>query len=197
MKFYKLGSRGGLKNIKKASFNEKGMYLIDDYKIIYLWFGKNTLEKEREYGLRKAEKLKNERHPPAKLQVNFQNKEYGSFIVIKELLEKGKSIENLEELRNELEVEIEDTMDFVEAGLEPDLEGLITLKTHDLSKQEKSYEELCQLLAEKQLKLVTKSKISKKKLDKKTKEILTSSASYDELCWLISELDILNEKKHV
>ncbi len=196
MILYKIGPKGGLVKVQKASFLTNEAYLIDDYKNIYVWFGKKISEKHRELGLKKAEQIKKVRKLPPSIQINYESKEYGTFLVMKEILEKGKNLADIMDERAELEIEIDDTMDFLEAGLEPDLEGTITLKAHELQQQGKSYEELCRLLAEKQLALI-QGKVSKNNLNIKTKEILDSSATYDELCWLISEIEILMEKKDV
>jgi hypothetical protein len=49
MKLFNLGVRGGLKKVNKLSFKKNEAYLIDDYKIIYLWFGSAVPEKQIEY----------------------------------------------------------------------------------------------------------------------------------------------------
>ncbi|MHA1803440.1 MAG: hypothetical protein ACTSU4_02770 [Promethearchaeota archaeon] len=196
MIIYKIGPRGGLSKIRKGTFNNDEIFLVDDYKTLYLWYGNNTSEKAREIAFKKAEKLRKERKLSSPIQVNHQSKEYGSFLVIKDLLEKGTPVNQIKKERGELEIQIEDTLEFMEAGLELDLEGMITLKAHELFQEGKSYEELCTLLAQLQLFLL-KGKATEKEIREKAREILKSSATYEELCWLISEIKILSEKnKH-
>ncbi|MHA1763759.1 MAG: hypothetical protein ACTSYC_08410 [Promethearchaeota archaeon] len=193
MLIYKIGPRGGLNKIKKEKFKNNEIYLVDDYKTLYLWYGSKTSEKARELAFKKAEKLRKERNLSSPIQVNYQSKEYGSFLIIKDLLEKGKPINQIKEERGELEIQIENILEFMEAGLDLDLEGMITLKAHELFQEGKSYNELCSLLAHQQL-LLLKGKATKKEIKEKARKILKSSASYKELCWLISEIKILSEK---
>jgi len=196
MKLYSMGVRGGLKKIKKVGFDENQVYLIDDYKTIYLWIGQKIPEKRKDLCINKVNSLNEKRDPPANIQIITQNKEYGSFIAIMDLLKKGLKQEGSVERRPELEIQYEDTMELIEVGIDPDLEGEITIAAHDLSKEKKSYEELCRQLAEIKLNLLKpKGKATKKEIEKNAKEIHKSSSTYEELCWLIAELNILAKKK--
>ena len=196
MKLYSMGVRGGLKKINKVGFDENRVYLIDDYKTLYLWIGQKIPEKRKDLCINKVNSLNEKRDPPANIQIITQNKEYGSFIAIMDLLKKGLKQEDSVERRPELEIQYEDTMELIEVGIDPDLEGEITIAAHDLSKEKKSYEELCRQLAEIKLNLLKpKGKATKKEIEKNAEEIHKSSSTYEELCWLIAELNILAKKK--
>ena len=77
-----------------------------------------------------------------------------------------------------------------------DLKEMINVAAYFLSQNQLSYNELCWLLAEKQL-IIQKGdeNVSLNDIRKKAEQIFRSSCTYDELCWLISELKILKEKK--
>ena len=196
MKLYILGVRGGLTKVNKIAFNEDQAYLIDDFRTLYLWIGQKIPEKRKDWCIKKVNGINEKRKPPSNIQIITQNKEYGSFLAIMDLLKKGLKQELISERRPELEIQYEDTMELVEAGIDPDLEGEITIAAHELSKENKSYEDLCKQLAEIQIKLMNpKGKISKKEIEKKAQEIHQSSSTYEELCWLIVELNLLMKKK--
>ncbi|TFG28212.1 MAG: hypothetical protein EU532_05830 [Promethearchaeota archaeon] len=196
MELYNMGVRGGLKKINKISFGENQVYLIDDYKTLYLWIGKKIPEKTKEFCIKKVNTINEKRDPPASIQVIYQNKEYGAFIAIIDLLKKGLKKDTLVERRPELELQYEDTIELVDAGIDPDLEAEITLSAHKISQKKNSYEELCHELAEIQINLIKeKGKATKKEIDIKAKEIYQSSSTYEELCWLIAELTILTQKR--
>jgi len=76
------------------------------------------------------------------------------------------------------------------------LKEMIDVAAYFLSQNQLSYNDLCWLLAEKQL-IIQKGdeNVSVDDIRKKAEEIFRSSCTYDELCWLISELKILTEKK--
>jgi hypothetical protein len=196
MKLFNLGVRGGLKKVNKLSFKKNEAYLIDDYKIIYLWFGSAVPEKQIEYCKKKAKKLSEEKDPPIIVQIQEQDKEYGSFLAIIEILKKGIAKSDDVERRPELEIEYDETIELIEAGLDPDLEGEITIAAHKLMEEKKSYDELCISLAKLQLKLLGE-KSSQKKIKEKSEGIRISSSTYEELCWLIAELGVLINKKDI
>jgi phosphatidate phosphatase PAH1 len=125
-----------------------------------------------------------------------QNKEYGTFLSIKETLKKG--IQDTKDIkrRSELKIKISDTLELIEAGIEPDFEAEITLNAHKLSEEKKSYEELSRILAKLQLEIMEgKKKVQESEIKKKADEILKSSSTSNELCWLIAELRLLKQKK--
>ncbi|MFX0010835.1 MAG: hypothetical protein ACFE9R_11000 [Candidatus Hermodarchaeota archaeon] len=195
MKLYSVGVRGGLKKITKADFREDEVYLIDDSKTIYLWFGSKITEKRRDISINKTILLNNKKDSPANIQMLDQNKEYGAFIAIKDNLMKGELSKQKLERRPELEIQFEETLELINAGLTPDLEAEITLAAHELLKKDLSYKNLCRHLAEMQLNLVKGSnKVSKSEIEKKTKEIFQSSSTYEEICWLIAELKVIGDK---
>ncbi|MHA2007920.1 MAG: hypothetical protein ACXABO_11170 [Promethearchaeota archaeon] len=196
MILYSVYENGSLRKVSKIDFTNLKVYLIDDFKIIYLWFGSKSSKKKKDFALKRAEKLNLNRKSPAKIQIQNQNKEFGVFITLMDLLKKGLKDDMIREKRDELRIDIEDTMELIDAGLEVDLEGEITIAAHQLSQEEITYEDLSKRLAELQLILLKgKSKPLAKDIDIKAKEILNSSSTYEELCWLVSELEILVKKK--
>ena len=195
MKLYSVGVRGGLKKISKAHFQDDEVYLIDDSKTMYLWFGSNIAKKRRDLSLNKAKLVNNKKENAANIQIITQNKEYGAFIAIKDALKKGEIRKQNLERRPELEIQFEETLELIEAGLSPDLEAEITLAAHKQSQEKKSYKKLCQTLAKMQLDLMKgPNKASKNEIQKKTQEIFESSSTYEELCWLIAELNAIANK---
>jgi len=195
---YSIYENGVCRKVKRSDFSNVKVYLIEDFKTIYLWFGSNSSKRKREFAKKKANNLNDKRKVPASIQIINQNKEFGAFLAIMDLLRKGLGEDATIEKREELELEIEDTLELIETGLEMDLEAEITLAAHKLSSEVVSYEDLSKRLAELQLTLINvNKKPSEKEISKKTKEILQSSSTYEELCWLVSELEILIEKKHL
>ncbi len=198
MKLFTIYENGVLKKIDKVDFNDKKVYLIDDFKVYYLWFGSHCSEKKKEFGKKRAKDLNNKRKSPAKIQIIHQNKEYGAFLAIMDILKEGLNSEDSRIKRDELVFELEETLELIDAGLELDLEAEITLKAHKLSQEGISYEDLSKRLAETQLILLKgKEKPLESEIKKKTEEILNSSSTFEELAWLVSELEILIIKKQL
>lgn len=198
MKLYSVYENGILKKINRVGFDERKVYLIDDYKVFYLWFGSNSSEKKKEFGKKRAKDLNNKRKTPAKIQIINQNKEFGAFLTIMDILKEGLQKEISKEKSDELVFELEDTLELMDAGLELDLEAEITLKAHKLSQEGISYEDLSKRLAKLQLILLKgKTKPLVGEVKKKTEDILKSSTTFDELTWLVSELEILIKKKQL
>lgn len=198
MKLYIIYENGFLREIDKVDFDGKKVYLIDDFKVIYLWFGSNSSEKKKEFGKKRVKDLNNKRKSPAKIQIINQNEEFGAFLTIMDILKEGLQKEISKEKREELVFELDNTLELIDAGLDLDLEAEITLKAHKLSKGGISYEELSKKLAELQLILLKgKEKSLANEIKEKTEEILKSSSTFEELCWLVSELEILIEKKQI
>jgi len=195
---YSVYENGAMRKVSKVDFNNTKVYLIDDFKTIYLWHGSNSSKRKRDFSKKRANSLNNKRKTTAKIQIINQDKEFGAFLAIMDLLKKGLGEDASLEKREELELEIEDTLELIESGLEMDLEAELTLAAHKLSNEKVSYEDLSRRLAELQLTLLKVNKEpSEKEINKKTKDILKSSSTYEELCWLVSELEILKEKKHL
>lgn len=198
MKLYSIYENGASRRVKKGVFSNVKVYLVDDLKTIYLWFGLKSSKKKREFAKNKATILNDKRKDPANIKIINQNKEYGAFLAIMDVLRKGL-VENVSPTkREELEIEIEDTLELIDSGLEMDLEAEITLAAHKLSEDKVSYEDLSRQLATLQLTLLrANGKPSEKEIIKKSNDILKSSTTYEELCWLVSELKILVDKKHL
>lgn len=198
MILYQIYENGILRKISKVDFSNTKVYLIDDFKTIYLWYGSNSSKRKRDFSKKRANSLNNKRKTIAKIQIINQDKEFGAFLAIMDLLKKGLGEDAFLEKREELELDIEDTLELIESGLEMDLESEITLAAHKLSNEKVSYEDLSRRLAELQLTILKVNKEpSEKEINKKTKDILKSSSTYEELCWIVSELEILKEKKHL
>ncbi|MBY9020536.1 MAG: hypothetical protein KGD67_05720 [Candidatus Lokiarchaeota archaeon] len=193
---YNVGIRGGLKKIRKADFKEDDVYLIDDTKSLYVWFGSSISKKRKDLTINKANILSQKKKIPVNIQIVSQNKEYGSFLAIKDLLKKGIKPRQDLDRRPELEIQYKETVELIDAGIDPDLEADITIAAHKLSQENKSYKQLCKMLAQLQLDLIKVSKTTlKKDIENKTQEIFKSSSTYEELCWLIAELKAI-KKKH-
>ena len=198
MILYSVYENGAMRKVSKVDFSNTKVYLIDDFKTIYLWHGSNSSKRKKDFSKKRANSLNNKRKTTAKIQIINQDKEFGAFLAIMDLLKKGLGEDASLEKREELELKIEDTLELIESGLEMDLEAVLTLAAHKLSNEKVSYEDLSRRLAELQLTLLKVNKEpSEKEINKKTKEILKSSSTYEELCWLVSELEILKEKKHL
>ncbi len=195
MKLYSVGVRGGLKKISKADFQKDEVYLIDDSKTMYLWFGSNITKKRKDVSINKVKLINDKQDDGVNVQIITQNKEYGAFIAIKDSLKKGEIKKQNLVRRPELEIQFEETLELIEAGISPDLEAEITLAAHKLSQQKKSYKKLCQTLARMQLDLIKgPNKASKNEIQKKTQEIFESSSTYEEICWLIAQLNAIADK---
>lgn len=196
MLLYSVAENGALRKVKKVDFNEKKVFLIDDFKTIYIWVGLKASKKKQDLSKKRANELNNKRENTAKIQILGQNQEYGAILAIMDVLKEGLTQSISLERSPELEMEYKDTMELIEIGLDPDFEAEITVAAHKLSEEKRSYEELCRKLAELQLTLLKgEEKALKKDITKKAEEIYKSSSTYEELCRLIVELSILIEKK--
>ncbi len=194
MLLYLVTESGSLRKINKVDFNETKVFLIDDIKTLYLWFGLKASEKKRKLSIEKIEKLKVQKKKSPELIVLNQNEEYGSFLAIMDILKKGLKTGETIEKRPELKIRFKDTQELIEAGMDPDFEGEVTIAAHDLAQENHTYEDLCRKLAEIQMKFI-KENASEKEIKKKTEDIYKSSSTYEELCWLIAELSNLLDRK--
>lgn len=194
MQLYLVTESGSLRKIDKVDFNENKVFLIDDIKTLYLWLGLKASKKKKDLSIKRSEKLKNQRKKSTEIKILNQNQEYGSFLAIMDILKEGLKVEDSLERRPELKIKFNNTLELIEAGIDPDFEAEITIAAHNLSQESHSYEDLCRKLAEIQMKFI-KGNASKKDIQKKTEEIYKSSSTYEELCWLIAELSKLLEKK--
>ncbi|MFX1394987.1 MAG: hypothetical protein ACFFAH_15650 [Promethearchaeota archaeon] len=79
-----------------------------------------------------------------------------------------------------------------------DLKEMIRVAAYFISQNQLSYNELCWMLAEKQL-IIQKGddNVTENDIQKKAEEVFRSSCTYDELCWLIAELKIFTEEKYL
>jgi len=115
--------------------------------------------------------------------------------LIKQLLEINL-IKWLEQLNEHRKAEPEKLTTEPEETSNVELKEMINAAAYFVSQNELSYNELCWMLAEKQL-IIQKGydNVSEDDIRKKAEEVFRSSCTYDELCWLISELKTLTEKK--
>ena len=195
MQLYTVYENGALRKVEKINFSENRVFLIDDIKNIYLWFGSKTSKKKREYAVNRANILNVKRKETAKIQTIIQGKEFGAFLAMIDILKKGIEQDLQKERRHELEFDIEDTMELIESDLDPDFEAEVALAAYSLSQEKRTYEDLCRTLAEIQLKFIKGRKnLTVAEINKKSKEIFKSSSTYEELCWLIAELNLLSKK---
>ena len=110
----------------------------------------------------------------------------------KNIIEWLNQLKNYRKTEPEVEVANKNEID------KKDLSEYIAVAAYFLSQNELTYNELCWMLAEKQLIIQKGDKnVTEVDIRKKASEIFRSNASYDELCWLIAELDILVEKKYL
>ncbi len=195
MQLFNVYENGVLRKVDKVDFADHKVFLIDDENTIYLWYGKKSSQNKRKLSEKRAQKLIKTRTKKTDLEILHQGNEFGSFLTMIEPLKQGISHKVSLEKRKELKIKIDDTLELIEAGITPDFEAEITLDAHKLSEEKKSYEELCRILAELQLELIsTEKKIKSAEIEKKAIEIYRSSSTYDELCWLITELRLLRQK---
>ncbi|MFX1496760.1 MAG: hypothetical protein ACFFBH_04465 [Promethearchaeota archaeon] len=198
MPFYNVAENGSLRKVTKLHFSDNNrVYLIDTDNIIYLWYGEKASKKKKNLGLNRAKQLKEKKEISAKVQIIQQNQEFGGFLAIMEAYKANGAIDGNIKLRPELELEVEDTKELIEAGLEPDLIAEINIAAYELTQKNKEYKELCTELAKLQLSIIKGKgkKITENEIKRKSEVILKSSATYEEVCWLISELSILSNKK--
>ncbi|MFX1410658.1 MAG: hypothetical protein ACFFA6_09910 [Promethearchaeota archaeon] len=196
MQLYTVYENGALRKVDKIDFSESKVFLIEDIKTIYLWFGSKTSDKKKDFARKKANILNARRKNTAKIQVIKQGKEFGAFLAMMDVLEKGLGEDLQIERRPELQLEIEETMELIEAGLDPDFEAEVSISAYNLSQEKKSYKELCRTLAEIQLKIMKgNKKLTETEITKRTNEIFKSSSTYEELCWLIAELSMMSKRK--
>ena len=194
MQLYLVTESGSLRKINKVDFNGNKVFLIDDIKTLYVWHGLKASKKKKDLSIKRSEKLKNQRKKSPEIKILNQNQEYGSFLAIMDLLKKGLKADDSLERRPELKIRFNDTQELIEAGIDPDFEGEITIAAHNLAQENHPYEDLCRKLAEIQMKFI-KGNASEKEIQKKTEEIYKSSSTHEELCWLIAELSKLLKKK--
>lgn len=198
MRLYSVAENGRLYEKSKLNFNETKVNLIDDIKNIYIWIGNKASENIKRFGERRANDLNKKRDKASKIITINQGKEYGPFLAIMDLLMRGMKESDGVFKRPELKIRYNDTLELIEAGMDPDFEGKITLDAHTQKLKNLTYEELSIELAKIQLKILKgNQKITAEEIKEKSQEIFKSSSTYDELCWLIAELTDLLKKREL
>ncbi len=191
MILFSVSENGALRKAPKMELVQNRVYLVDDIKTIYIWYGLKASTKKKDLSIKKAKLINSKKTKSADIQIINQNKEHGPFLAIIDLLKEGKFPT---ERRKELKIKYEDTIELIEAGLDPDLEGEITVLAHDIGEEKKTYEELCKDLAEIQLIIMKeRGKPTQKEIKEKTEEIFKSSSSYNEICWLLAQLRLIKK----
>ncbi|MFX0005392.1 MAG: hypothetical protein ACFFA7_01465 [Promethearchaeota archaeon] len=193
MILYSITENGALRKVTKVDFNENKVFLIDDIKTLYLWIGSKVSSKKKDLSIKRTEKLKEQKSKRVKIQILKQNQEFGSFLVLMDLLKKGLESGTEFAKRPELKIRINDTQELIEAGIDPDFEAEITIEAHKIAQESHDYKDLCRKLAEIQMKFI-KEDASEREIKKKAEEIYKSSSTYEEVCWLIAELKALSGK---
>ncbi len=194
MELFFISEEGFLIKINKYDFFDEDVYVSDDGNTIYIWYGRKSSIVKKEAALKYARKLVMERLGSAKILLMNQNDEYGAFLAMLENLKLGIDINGSFKTRPELDLEE------IIRGPEKDygLESYIRVAAFYLSQENYSYNNLCWLLAEKQL-IIEKGQmdIDKDEIKEKAEEIFKSSVTYHELCWIIAEIDILVDRKYL
>ena len=97
MRIYSVTENGALRKINKVDFDENKVFLIEDFKVIYLWFGLKASKKKKNLSIKRTEKLKDQRKKSTEIKILNQNQEYGSFLAIMDILKKGlKTVDSME-----------------------------------------------------------------------------------------------------
>ena len=92
MKLYRISDKGELENIQSVEFNSNEVYLIDDDDklSIYVWVGLNVPQYMKDITAAYARRFEKERDKSTKIHIMKENREFGSFLAMKDLLKKGK-----------------------------------------------------------------------------------------------------------
>lgn len=191
MDLYTLNEEGAFQKTGKLDFTEKSSYIVIDENVIYVWFGLQVTLSTKYKFLQEARRLNKMKGGRAKLLLMNQNNEYGGFLEIKEALEQEREIEMPIEHRPVIELgkPIEDLT------LLKDFESQIQVEAYFISTQNHTYNELCWLLAQKQLQITLDRDPKEHEIKETAEEVFKSFCTYDELCWLLAELTIL-KKEH-
>ena len=107
MQLYSITENGAMRKATKMEFVQNRVYVVDDIKVVYVWFGLKASTKKKDFGIKKAKLLSKKHKPASDIQILSQKKEYGAFLAIMDILKQG--ITSSADLRRpELEIEIED-----------------------------------------------------------------------------------------
>ncbi len=194
MNLYYLSDNGELLRVDKLDFQESDIYLVEDEKNIYIWFGLKVKQDKKEAALEKARLLNEKREKLAKIQLMNQNLEYGEFQMIMDDFKKGLKRNGNVDRSAELKLEEAKRL----SGIKKDLETEIRVAAYFLSQKNLSYNDLCWLIAEKQIQTLYGRKTAPiEEVKKKAAEVYQSACSQDELTWLLAEITTLIEKKYL
>ncbi|MGQ4873723.1 MAG: hypothetical protein ACP6IY_06560 [Promethearchaeia archaeon] len=188
MHLYSLNEEGRIISLSEVQFNEDDAFIIENENVIYLWFGRKVKPQIRYKLLQEARNLNKKKGNHAKLLLMNQGNEYGSFLKIKDALLQKRDIEEPLEHRPTLEI----GKPIIDPELLGDFESKVQVEAYFISKRNLTYNELCWLLAEKQLEIMMwPEKPTEDDIRPKAEEIFNSFCTYDELCWLLAELTVL------
>jgi len=106
LKFYKISAKGNLDEVNNLSFEDDAIYLVDDEKTLYIWFGTEVSQNLKDISIKQARILNKERGGAAKLLLMTQNREYGSFKAMMADLKEGLKVGEDVERRPELDMKV-------------------------------------------------------------------------------------------
>ncbi|MHA1275430.1 MAG: hypothetical protein ACTSQS_18665, partial [Promethearchaeota archaeon] len=89
MRLYEINDKGELIQINNLKFAKEDVYIVDDDKTIYIWFGLKISQKKRDSAIYHARNLNKMRFDAAKLLLMTQHAEYGAFYAMMDDLKKG------------------------------------------------------------------------------------------------------------
>ena len=91
MKLYNLSDSGELLELNQLKFNESDVYIVDDEEkeTIYIWVGLGVSERKKEITADVARRFEKERSQTTKILIMKQRLEYGSFLAMMDVLQKG------------------------------------------------------------------------------------------------------------
>lgn len=209
MRLYKISDSGEIVEIYNLEFKDDEIYIIDDIEknMVYMWVGINSSDKKKEHATEFALQIESEQSNEVKILTMKQDREYGSFLAMKEDLKKGlipgKNVHRRPELKLNIQKKIfEKEPDLTsEEDHEPQDKDIQDLETSNLEAQIQeaayfiylknyTYDELCWFLAEK-IEKATLGMPSLEDIRNKAEQLFQSSITYDELCWLNGEIDVL------
>ena len=73
MQLYSVAENGALRKITRLPFADNSVYVVDDFKNIYLWIGRKASKKKKDHSQKKAEGLSEKRDSPANIQIINQH----------------------------------------------------------------------------------------------------------------------------
>jgi len=120
MQFFKINEKGNLNEINQLDFEENRIFLVDDEKTIYIWFGNKVSKNIQDLSIKTARILNKKRSGAAKLLLMTQGREYGAFKAMMGDLKKGLKAGVDVERRPELELKPPKTL--IEAEKEKEKE---------------------------------------------------------------------------